>query len=123
MLKKTITYIDCNGTERTEDFYFNLNKAEVLKMELGVTGGMAEKIKKIVAAQDQPTIIKVFEEIILMAYGEKSDDGKRFIKSKELSEAFMQTEAYSNLFMELATDADAAAKFINGILPANATNK
>ena len=120
MLKKTITYIDCNGTERTEDFYFNLTKAEVLKMEMGVSGGMAEKIKKIIAAQDQPTIIRVFEDIILMAYGEKSDDGKRFIKSKELSTAFMQTEAYSNLFMELATDADAAAKFITGILPANA---
>lgn len=122
MLKKTITYTDCNGNERTEDFYFNLTKAEVLKMEMGVSGGMAEKIKKIIAAQDQPTIIRVFEDIILMAYGEKSDDGKRFIKSKELSTAFMQTEAYSNLFMELATDADAAAKFINGILPAN-TNK
>lgn len=122
MLKKTITYTDCNGNERTEDFYFNLTKAEVLKMEMGVSGGMAEKIKKIIAAQDQPTIIRVFEDIILMAYGEKSDDGKHFIKSKELSTAFMQTEAYSNLFMELATDADAAAKFINGILPAN-TNK
>lgn len=120
MLKKTITYIDCNGNERTEDFFFNLTKAEVLKMEMGVSGGMAEKIKRIIAAQDQPTIIRVFEDIILMAYGEKSDDGKRFIKSKELSTAFMQTEAYSNLFMELATDADAAAKFINGILPANA---
>lgn len=120
MLKKTITYTDYNDVERTEDFYFNLNKAEVIEMEMGTTGGLAEKIKRIVAAQDQPTIMKLFKEIILKAYGEKSDDGKRFKKSEEISEAFAQTEAYSILYTELATNADEAAKFINGILPANA---
>ena len=119
MLKKTITYTDYNGVERKEDFYFNLSKAEVMEMELSTTGGLAEMIKRIVAAQDQPAIIKVFKDLILKAYGEKSPDGKRFIKSSELSDAFSQTEAYSQLFMELATNDEAAAKFINGIVPAD----
>jgi hypothetical protein len=119
MLKKTITYTDYNGVERKEDFYFNLSKAEVMEMELSTTGGLAEMIKRIVAAQDQPAIIKVFKDLILKAYGEKSPDGKRFIKSPELSDAFAQTGAYSILFMELATNDEAAAKFINGIVPAD----
>lgn len=121
MLKKTITYVDYNGTERKEDFYFNLSKAEIMEMEMGTTGGMVEMINRIVAAQDAPAIIDVFKKMILQAYGEKSADGKRFIKSKEISEAFSQTEAYSQLFMELATDADAASKFVNGIVPAAET--
>ena len=117
MLKKTITYTDYNGVERTEDFYFNLTKAELMEMEIGTTGGMADMIKRIIDAKDAPAIIKIFKELVLNAYGEKSPDGKRFIKSKELSTAFSQTEAYSILFMELATDADKAAKFVNGIVP------
>ena len=122
MLKKTITYNDYNGNERTEDFYFNLTKAEIMEMELGTTGGLAEMLTRIVAAQDAPAIIKIFKDIVLKAYGEKSPDGKRFVKSEELSTAFSQTEAYSQLFMELATDADEAAKFINGIVPAAPKN-
>lgn len=117
MLKKTITYTDYNGSERTEDFYFNLTKAEVVEMEMSTTGGLVEMIKKIVAAQDAPSIIAIFKKLILKAYGEKSPDGKRFIKSDEISNAFSQTEAYSQLFMELATDADKAAEFVNGITP------
>ena len=119
MLKKTITYNDYNGNERTEDFYFNLTKAEIMEMEMSTTGGLAEMITRIVAAQDQPAIIKIFKDLVLKAYGEKSADGKRFIKSEEIATAFSQTEAYSILFMELATDADAAAKFVNGIVPAD----
>lgn len=119
MLKKTITYHDYNDVERTEDFYFNLSKAELLEMELGTSGGLAEMIKKIVAAQDAPSIIKVFKDLVLKAYGEKSPDGKRFIKSPELSEAFSQTEAYSQIFMELATNEKKAAEFVNGIVPAD----
>ena len=117
MLKKTITYLDYNDVERTEDFYFNLTKAEITEMEMSTTGGLSEKIQIIVQAQDIPEIIKIFKELVLKAYGVKSPDGKRFIKKEELTEAFSQTEAYSQLFMELATDADAAAKFINGITP------
>ena len=117
MLKKTITYKDYNDVERTEDFYFNLSKAEAMEMELSITGGLTEMIRKIVAAQDTPTIIATFKQIILKAYGEKSADGRRFIKSEELSKAFSETEAYSILYMELATDANAAAEFVNGIVP------
>ena len=119
MIKKTITYTDYNGVERTEDNYFNLTKAEIMEMELSTTGGLAEMIQKITKAQDAPAIIKVFKDLVLKSYGEKSPDGRRFIKSKELSDAFAQTEAYSQLFMELATDADAASKFVNGIMPAD----
>lgn len=117
MLKKPITYTDYNGSERTEDFYFNLTKAEIMEMEMSTTGGLAEMIDRIVKAQDTVSIIKIFKELILKAYGEKSPDGKRFIKSEELSTAFSQTEAYSNLFMELATKAEAASEFVNGIVP------
>lgn len=119
MIKKTITFTDYNGVERTEDFYFNLSKAEVMEMEMSTTGGLAETIQKIVAAQDAPAIIKIFKDLVLKAYGEKSPDGRRFIKSEDLAIAFSQTEAYSQIFMELATDADAAAKFVNGIVPAD----
>lgn len=117
MLKKTITYKDYNDNERTEDFYFNLSKAESMEMEMSINGGLSEMIRRIVAAQDQPTIIATFKTIILKAYGEKSPDGRRFIKSEELSKAFSETEAYSQLYMELATNADAAAAFVNGIVP------
>ena len=127
MLKKTIKYTDYNGVERNEDFLFNLTKAELMEMEMGTTGGLAEMIQQIVDAQDAPAIIKVFKDIILKAYGEKSLDGKRFIKINDagvpLSIAFSQTEAYSQLFMELATDEKAAAAFVNGIIPQEAVVK
>lgn len=123
MLKKTITYTDYNGTERTEDFYFNLSKAEIMEMEMGTVGGLAEMIQKVVATQDVPSIIKIFKDLILKAYGEKSADGRRFMKEDEngrkLFKNFEQTEAYANLFMELATNADSAAAFVNGIVPAD----
>ena len=121
MLKKTIKYSDYNGNEREEDFYFNLTKAEVMEMEMSTSGGLAEMIQNVVQAQDAPAIIKIFKDLILKAYGEKSLDGKRFMKVNDagvpLSIAFSQTEAYSQLFMELATDDKAAADFINGIVP------
>ena len=121
MLKKTIKYTDYDGNEREEDFYFNLSKAEVTEMELSKEGGMSEYIKKISATQNGPELIKLFKEIITKSYGENSLDGKRFIKNKELTEAFTQTEAYSELFVELASNADEAVKFINGIMPKNMT--
>lgn len=117
MLKKTITYKDYNDVERTEDFYFNLSQAEIMEMEMSEVGGLTELIQKIVATKDAPAIVKIFKDLVLKAYGEKSPDGKRFIKSEELATAFSQTEAYSQLFMELATDADAASAFVNGIIP------
>ncbi len=118
MLKKTITYTDYNGTERTEDFYFNLTKAEVMELELSTAGGLSESINRMAQTLDQPAIMEMFKRIVLMSYGEKSLDGKRFVKSKELSEAFAQTEAYSELVMELLTGGEkVASDFINGVLP------
>lgn len=119
MLKKTITYTNYNGVQVTEDFYFNLTKAEITEMEMSVDGGFAERIQKIVNAKNQPEIIKIFKKLILDSYGVKSDDGRRFIKNEQLKEDFSQTEAYSELFMELATNADEAAAFVNGIIPAD----
>jgi hypothetical protein len=122
MLKKLIEYTDYNGKKRKENFYFNLTKAELMEMELGVDGGMQQMIQLIIDKQDIPKIMDAFKRIILKAYGEKSPDGRRFIKSKELSEAFSQTEAYANLYMELVTDANAAAAFINSIVPEEVAN-
>ena len=119
MLKKTVTYVDYNGVERTEDFYFNLSKAEVTEMELSVEGGFSKMLEEIVKSNDNARILELFKEMVLKAYGEKSADGRRFVKSKELSEAFSQTEACSEIFMELAMDEKAAAAFVNGIMPAN----
>lgn len=119
MLKKTITYRDYNDVERTEDFYFNLTKAEIMEMELGTTGGFTEMVQKIIDTQDIPQIAKIFKDLVLKAYGEKSPDGRRFIKNDEIRDGFAQTEAYSDLFMELSTNPGAASAFINGIIPDN----
>lgn len=117
MIKKTISFVDYNGNERKEDFYFNLNKAELVEMEVSVDGGLSEYIKKIVATRDGKAIINAFKDLIMKSVGEKSLDGRRFIKSEEFAKEFSQTEAYVNLYMELATDADKGAEFVNGILP------
>lgn len=119
MIKKTIEYVDYNGENRKEEFYFNLSKAEVMELEMSKNGGLSEYIQRIVKSSDNAAIMALFKEIICKAYGEKSLDGKRFIKNKELTDAFVQTEAYSELFMELATNANEAAAFINGIIPKN----
>lgn len=123
MLKKTITYTDYNGTQRTEDFYFNLTPSEVTEMEFASDESFSDIIERITKTQDLPELIKTFKGLILKAYGEKSADGRRFVKSEELSTAFSQTEAYSVLFMECATDSEAASAFINGIMPNEAMNK
>lgn len=117
MVVKKIKYTDFNGAEREEEFMFNLTEAEITEMELMTDGGLSDSIKKIIAAQDTPEIIKTFKMLLLKSYGEKSADGRRFIKSEELTEAFTQTNAYSQFFMELATDDKAAIAFINGIIP------
>ena len=117
MLKKTITYVDYDGKERIEDFYFNLTKAEITEMELSEEGGLIKTIERVVAEEDGAKIIEIFKDLILKSYGEKSLDGKRFIKSDKLKEEFSQTEAYSELFMELATNEEKASEFVNGIIP------
>lgn len=119
MIKLTETYVDYNGVERTEDFYFHFTKAELLKMEMGVKGGLAEMVKRAAQTQDAPTIIKVFEDLVAKSYGVKTPDGKGFNKDPEIVKEFLQTEAYSNIFMRLATDDEEAARFVNGVVPAD----
>ena len=119
MIKKTVAYTDYNGVERKEDFYFNLTKAEVMKLQLGTVGGLSAMLRKIIDTNDVPTLMNIFEDLVLKAYGVKSDDGRRFIKNDEVRAAFAETEAYSQIYMELAFDAKAAAEFVNGIIPAD----
>jgi hypothetical protein len=119
MIKKTVTYVDYNGVERTEDFYFNLTKAEVAEMEMSVEGGFSKMLEEIVASKDNVKIVSLFKQMVLKAYGEKSADGRRFMKSEEISKAFSETEAYSEIFMSLALNESEAAAFVNGIMPAN----
>jgi hypothetical protein len=127
MLKKTITFKDFFGVDKKRDYYFHLSKAELMEMELGTTGGYVEMIQKIVDAQDSAKLMSVFKEFVLKSYGEISADGERFIKVDDnghrLADKFVETEAYSILFMELAGDADAFADFVNGIIPADLADK
>ncbi len=117
MLTKTITYTDYNGTVRTEDFLFNLTKAELYELQMSRDGGMSAAMEKIAKSNSMPKLIKIFKQVVLKAYGEKSDDGRRFVKSPALSEAFTQTEAYNQLFMELVEDPEKMADFMNHIMP------
>ena len=117
MIKKTVTYIDYNGVERTESFYFHFSQAEILDMEMGTEGGFAERIQRIIDAKDQTSLLKVIKNFVLDAYGEKSADGRRFIKSKEVKDAFVECPAYSEIYMELLTDDKVAAEFVNKVIP------
>lgn len=121
MIKKTISYVDYDGVERKEDFYFNLTKAEVMEMELTFEGGLGKYLQKIIDSKDAPQLITIFKDLILKAYGVKSNDGKSFNKvdseGHKLGIAFSQTEAYSELFTELAVNTEAASEFVNGIMP------
>jgi hypothetical protein len=123
MLKKTITYRDFDDNERTEDFYFNLTKAELTEMETSTEGGLTKSLEKLISEKDNTRIVKIFKDLVLRSYGIKSPDGKRFIKNQEIRDAFEQTQAYSDLFMELSTDAVASTAFVNGIIPASLKDK
>lgn len=117
MLKRSITYEDFNGEKTTEVFYFNLNKSELIELESTYKAGLGETLQRIIEANDNAAIVKEFKRLILASYGVKSEDGKRFIKTDQLREEFTQTAAYDALFMELATDENAATIFIAGIMP------
>ena len=117
MIKKTIKYVAFNGVERTEDHYFNLTKAEITEMQLGVKGGLDKYIEEKVYENDTEAIIRIYKKLLLKAYGIKSEDGRRFIKSESISEEFSQTEAFSELFMELALNEQAAKEFMNNVMP------
>lgn len=117
MITKEITYIDYNGQERTEKYQFNFTKAELTEMELSVNGGLSAMMERIKETDDRPELMRIFKDLILKAYGVKSADGKRFVKSDELRTEFSQTEAYSELYMELVTNTESAITFFNGLIP------
>lgn len=116
MVRKTITYTDYDGNQRTEELLFNLSRAELIEMEASESGGMEKMLKRIVAEEDTKKIMSIVKDIILKSYGKKSDDGRRFIKSEEMANEFSQTEAYSELLLELLQNEEAAAKFMNGLV-------
>ena len=119
MYQKTVTYEDYKGNTRTEDFYFNLNKAELVELELSTKGGLTVMMDRIIAAQDNATLFKIFKDLVSKSYGVLSDDGRKFVKNQEVLDDFMQTEAYSIIFSELATNEEAAAEFFNNVIPQN----
>lgn len=124
MLKKTMTTVDFGGTERTEDYYFNLTKAEIMEMQLCTDGGFAETVKKIVEAKNQLELTRLFKKIICASYGVLSPDGRKFVKNQQVLDDFMATQAYSDLYIELLSgDGKAAEDFVNGILPKDLTNE
>ena len=117
MLKKTITYTDYDGMERTEDFWFNLSKTELTKLDAELPGGVLGVLRKIIDKKDRKALDDFIETLILRSSGEKTLDGKRFVKTPEMAEEFMQTPAYDELFMSILSDTDSQTSFINGVIP------
>lgn len=116
MYKKLIKYEDFNGVQREETHYFNLSKAELMEMELSTEAGVEEMIRMLIATRDNAKIVKIYKDLILKSYGIKSEDGTRFIKTQELRDAFEQSNAYSEFFLELMTNTDEQTAFINGVI-------
>lgn len=123
MISKTVKYVDYNGTEREERFLFHYSKAELMEMEMSTEGGFSERVKRIIEAKDRPTLIRVIKDFVLDAYGVKSDDGKRFQKNEEIKTAFKENPAFSDIFMELASNDVAAAEFVRGVIPDDMKDK
>ncbi len=123
MYKITETYTDYDDNQRTEDFYFNYSEAELADLQFSVSGGLAGMIDKIIKTNDMPKLVELFRELIQKAYGEKSNDGRRFMKSPELTKDFTETVAYSQIYMRLATDSKAAQEFINKVVPKSMKDK
>ena len=119
MIKKTVTYKDFDGNERTEDFYFHLTEQELTEWELSVDGGLSGVLRRIVNSKDNKKLIEIFKDLLTRSYGVKTPDGRGFVKNKEVLNDFIYTQAFSDIYMELATDDKAASEFVNGIIPAN----
>lgn len=116
-------YTDYNGVERREDYYFNFTESELIDAEYDEGGSLSSILTNIVKTNDQGALIRMFKKLILKSYGEKSIDGKRFIKSEELSTQFSQTEAFNMMYMKCVTDDKFANKFIENIIPKAVTEK
>lgn len=123
MFVKTVTYTDFDGNVRTEDFLFNFTKQEIAEMELTTDGGMGKMIERITKAKSQKELIQLFKKLVLDAYGQKSDDGKHFVKNDKIREDFASTQAFSDIYMELVTNADKASEFFNAIVPKEKSDK
>lgn len=119
MYARKINFKDYDGNDCEEVFYFNLNKAEVMDWLVTAGGYTLDKVmEKLTREHNGKEIMNVFKDLIYRSYGVRDVDSRRFIKSKEVKDAFMETEAYSELFYELVTDAEKAAAFVNAIIPA-----
>lgn len=123
MIKKTVTFTDFDGNKRTEDFYFHLTEQELTEWELSVDGGLSGVLTRIVNSQDTKTLIGIFKDLLIKAYGVKTPDGRGFVKNEEVLNNFTCTQAFSDIYMELATDDKAAAEFVNGVMPASLAKK
>ena len=119
MIKKTVTYTDFDGNERTEDFYFHLTEQELTEWELSVDGGLSGVLTRIINSRDDKKLMEIFKDLLIRSYGVKTPDGRGFIKNEEVLNSFKYTQAFSDIYMELATDDKAASEFVNGIIPAN----
>lgn len=117
MIKKTVTYTDYNDEERTESFYFHYTEAEILDMEMSEEGSFTDRIQRIIDAKDKTALMKLIKKFVIDAYGVKSEDGKRFMKNDDLKTAFVECPAYSDIFMEMVTNDEVAAEFVNGVIP------
>lgn len=117
MIKREVPYKDFNGIDRKETVYFNLSETELIDMQMSKTGGLDVILRTIIDTNDQVQLYNIFKDLVLKAYGEKSEDGRRFIKSDELRHEFSQTEVYNKLWYGLATNADEASKFVNDLIP------
>lgn len=122
MIVMTETYVDFDGRQRTEEFRFHFNKAELMEMEMTTEGGFSTRVNRIVNANNHNDLLQIMKKFVLDAYGIKSDDGRRFMKTDEIRQSFVECPAYSQIFMRLATDDKAAAEFINGVVPADMPN-
>jgi hypothetical protein len=123
MIKKTVTFTDFDGNKRTEDFYFHLTEQELTEWELSVDGGLSGVLTRIVNSQDTKTLIGIFKDLLMKSYGVKTPDGRGFVKNEEVLNNFTCTQAFSDIYMELATDDKAAAEFVNGVMPAGLAEK
>ena len=121
MHKRAITYIDYDDNEVTDVFYFHISEPELIDLEVENEKGLQHFLRKIIETKDNKALVDMLKRLVLMAYGVKSDDGKRFIKNDQLRTEFSQTAAYNKLFMDLALDFNVAADFIRGILPKSMT--
>lgn len=135
MITRTIPYVDYNGVQRKEKFYFDLSQFEATEIAMEMPDGIIEELTDDEGSDKQQTAIHLIEKlggkgvmdfikkIVLKSYGVKSPDGRRFIKSEELSTEFSQTPAFSSFMMKLMTDDKEASNFINGVIPAELASK